>query len=117
MLGKILVVLEIKFILPAFLSRTRSRVSLCRRVDQDGRAELLVHQDAGLLLRRASGDGEFEAVVDYQFCGCDLRGLLRAERFLPAEHLCLERSTVIEGQDVQRTVEADIHDGFSLRLR
>ena len=80
---------------------------------EDGGAELLVHQDAGLLLRHAALDRGLEAVVDDFLGGGDLGRLRGGQGALPAEHLLLERAAVVEGQDVQRLVESDGHDAVS----
>src|SRR5439155_10352743 len=116
---EVLAVLEVELLLPALLGGTGERVAVGRRVAEDGSTELLVHEDAGLVLGDASGDGGPEAVVDHLLGDGDLRRLLGAQRALPAEHLRLERPTVVEGQDIPRMVEAhNCHLPFlSFRLR
>jgi len=42
---------------------------------RNGRAELLVYQNASLLLGHASGDGGLESVIDDLFSGSNLRCL------------------------------------------
>src|SRR5208337_3690174 len=84
---------------------------------QNGGAELLVHKDAGLFLRHTGCESNLETVVDHLLGRGDLRRLLRGQGPLPAEHLRLERATVIEGQDVQGLVKADGHDAISMKFQ
>ena len=49
--GEVLAVLEVELVLAALLGRAGRVVAVLRRVVQDLGAELLVHQDAGLVLR------------------------------------------------------------------
>ena len=74
--GELLAVLEVKLFLPAFLGGTSGVESVCRGVAQDGGAELLVDQDAGLFLGHAARDGRLEAVVDHLLGGGNLGRLL-----------------------------------------
>src|SRR6266446_2442490 len=106
MLSEVLAVLEVELVLPALLGGTRERIALGRRIAEDGSTELLVHEDARPVLGDAGGDGGPEAVVDHLLGDGDLRRLLWAQRALPAEHLCLERPAVVEGEDIERPVEA-----------
>jgi len=46
--AKILAIFEVELVLPALLRRAGGDDALGGRVAQDGGAELLVHQDAGL---------------------------------------------------------------------
>src|SRR6266852_5509623 len=70
--GEILAVLKIELFLSAFFGRARGCIAVHPRVMKDGCSELLVHQDAGLLLRYAGFEGRSEAVVDDLFGGGDL---------------------------------------------
>ena len=76
MAGEVFAVLEVEFVLAALLGRARRDVAVLRRVAEDVGAELLVHQDAGLRLGNAAGEGLLEAVVDHPLHGGDLRRLL-----------------------------------------
>src|SRR6266849_2450843 len=105
-LSEVLAVLEVELVLPALLGGTSEHVALRRRIAKDGSTELLIHEDARLVLGYAGGDGGPETVVDHLLGGGDLRGLLGAQRALPAEHLRLERPAVVERQEIQRLVEA-----------
>src|SRR6516162_5299512 len=78
--GKILSVLEVKFILPTFLGRARSDESLCGCVAKNGSAELFVHQDTGLFLWNASANSCLKTVVDHLLGGGDLSRLLIGQR-------------------------------------
>src|SRR4029077_1610430 len=80
-------------------------------------AELLVHQDAGLLLRHAGDDCGLEALVDDLLGGGDLGGLCRAQRRLPAEHLGLEGTAVVERLDVQIPVISAWHQAVPFPVR
>src|SRR5439155_11898598 len=106
---KLLAVLEIELLLPAFLDRGRGEISLARGVAQDRGAELLVDEDTGTLLRDAGGDGGLETVVDHPLGVGDARRLLRPERPLPAEQTGLERAAMVERQDVQRAIVPEGH--------
>ena len=115
--GEIFAVFEIEFVLPALLDAAGGRVVVCRRVAEDGGAELLVGQDARFLLRHAVPDRGLEAIVDH-LLGCgDFGRLIGRQRALPAEHLRLERVAVVEGQDVERFVETGGPHAFSLSCR
>ena len=48
--GEVLAVLEVELVLAALLGRAGRDVAVLRRVAEDLGAELLVHEDAGLLL-------------------------------------------------------------------
>ena len=67
-------------------------------------------------LGHASGDGGLEAVVDHLLGGSNLRCLLLSQLPLPAEHLRLERTTMIEWLDVQRLIITNVHNVFFLQL-
>src|SRR5262249_51621275 len=57
-----------------------------------------------------------EAVIDDAF-GCrDFGRLLGSQCALPAEHLCLERTAVVERQDVKRLVVTNRGHAFSLNF-
>jgi hypothetical protein len=116
-LAELLAVLEVELVLAALLGRASREIALLGRVAQDRGAELLVHEDAGLLLVDAAGQRGLEAVVNHLLGGGDVGRLLRGQRSLPAEHLCLERAAVVERQDVERLIEANGHDRASFSLR
>ena len=116
-LGEILAVFEVELLLPALFGGAGCRITLRRGIAQDGGAELLVHQNAGFLLRHSGGDGSLESVVDHLLGGSDLRRLLGRQRAGPAEHLRLERAAVIEGQNVERLVEPESRHAVSLSFR
>ena len=56
MAREILAIFEVELVLPALLRRAGGDDTLGRRIAQDGGAELLVDQDAGLLLGHAAGE-------------------------------------------------------------
>jgi hypothetical protein len=62
--GEVLAILEVERVLSALLRRAGGDDALGGRIAQDGGAELLVHQDAGLFLGRASSERRQEAIVD-----------------------------------------------------
>src|SRR5262252_2570244 len=95
--GEVIAVFELEFLLPALLDRGRERVTARGRVAKDGGPELLVHQDACLLLWRAGFDSGLEAVVNDLLGAGDLRRLLRGQILPPSEHLQLERGAMIKG--------------------
>jgi len=103
---EVLAVLEVELVLTALLGGAGEHVALGRRIAEDGCAEPLIHEDGSLVRGDAGGEGSLEAVVDHLLGGGDLRGLLGGQRTLPAEHLRLEGGAMVEGQDVQRLVEA-----------
>src|SRR5262245_29383672 len=98
--GEVIAVFELEFLLSTLLDGARERVTTSGRVAKDGGAELLVHQDACLLLWHAGFDSGLEAVVDDLLGAGDLRRLLRGQILPPSEHLQLERGAMIKGQDV-----------------
>src|SRR5204862_4932270 len=102
-----------------FLGRAGGDDAGGSRIPQDGGAELLVHQDAGLVLRRAGRECREEAVIDDPFGGGDFCGLRLAQRGLPAEHLRLKRAAMIERLDIEWTVISSRHQPppFILRWR
>ena len=112
-LGEILAVLEVELVLAALLGGAGRGVAVLGGVGENGGAELLVHQDAGLFLRHAARDGGLEAVVDDLLGGGDLGRLLGGQGALPAEHFLLERAAMVERQNVQRLVESHAHDAVS----
>ena len=98
--GEALAVLEVELLLSTLLRGARRHVALRCRIAKDCGTELLVHQDTGFLLGHPSRNSSLEAVVDHLLGGSDLRRLLRIERTLPAEHSRLERTAMVEGQDI-----------------
>jgi hypothetical protein len=116
-LGEVLPVLEVELLLPALLGRTRGRVTLRRGVAKYRRTELLVHQDASLLLGHPGRNRGLEAIIDHLLGGGDLRRLRRGQRPLSAKHPRVERAAVIEGQDVQSFVVTVSHHDASLSFR
>src|SRR6266478_2001892 len=115
--GEVLAVLEVEFLLAAFLRWTSRRVIGGPSIAKNGSAKLLIDEDAGFPFWYASLECGLEAVVDHPLGDCDFRRLLRTERASPAKHLGLERASMIEGKDVQRFVEADGTHCDSLDLR
>src|SRR5882672_3078673 len=105
---EVFAVFELELLLAALLDRVCELVTARGRVAKDGGAELLVHQDARLLLWRAGFDRGLEAVVDDLLGGGDLRRLLRGQILPPSEHFQFERGAMIKGQDVQWPVIAEI---------
>src|SRR3989441_6163309 len=93
--------------------------TLFRSIAEDGRPELLVHEDARLVSGHAGRHGGREAIVDHPFGGSDLSRLLGGQPPLPAEHPRLERAAVVEGQHIEGVVEAEGQHGltFSFRTR
>ena len=114
---EILAIFEIEFVLPAFLRRASGGDVLGGGVAQNGGAELLVHQDAGLLLRHAAGERAMKAVVDHLLGAGDLGCLRIAQRRLPAEHFGLERAAMIEGQNIEWAIISSRHQAAPLSLR
>jgi carbon-monoxide dehydrogenase small subunit len=72
---EILAILEIEFVLSAFLRRASGDDIPGRGVAQDGGAKLLVDKDARLILRYAAGERCKKAIVDDSFGSGDLRRL------------------------------------------
>jgi hypothetical protein len=65
----------------------------------------------------AAGNRGFEAVIDHPLGGGDLGGLGLAQRALPAEHLLLEGTAMVEGLDIKRAVVSAGHQAVPLSLR
>jgi len=107
-------VLEIELFLAAFFRRARGVKSPRGRVLEDGRAELLVYEDAGVLFRHISGDGGLESVVDHLLSLRDLRRLLAVERAVPAKHAGLKRAAMVEGKNVEWLLVSARGHGISL---
>src|SRR5262249_3687570 len=110
-------VFEIEFILAALLGRAGGGVAVLDGVAENGRAELLVHEDARLVLGHAGSYGGLESVVNHLLGGSELGRLFPCHSALPAKHLRLEGAAMIERQNVQRLVETDGHDSVSLRVK
>src|SRR6185369_6015016 len=117
MAREILAILEVELLLSALLRRAGGDDALGSGIAEDGGAELLVHQDAGLLLGRASGERRQQAVVDDLLGARDLGSLRIAQRRLPAEQPGLEGAAVIEGQNIERVVVPSRHQAAPLSLR
>jgi hypothetical protein len=94
--GKILAVLEVEFLLPTLFRGGAGNIATSRGIAQNGGAELLVDEDASVLLRHPSRDGRLEAVVDHLLGSSDLCGLLWTQGALPAEHPRLERAPMVK---------------------
>src|SRR4029450_323551 len=75
MFGKVLAVLEVEFVLTALLSGASNGVAVLLCLTKDGGAELLVDQDASLLLWYTGLDRGAEAVVNHLLSGGDFRRL------------------------------------------
>jgi hypothetical protein len=106
--GEVIAVFEFELLLTALLDGIRERVTARGHIAKDVGAELLVHQDACLLLGHACFDRGFEAVIDDLLDGDDLRRLLRCQILPPSEHLQLEGGSMIKGKYVQGIVIAEI---------
>ena len=117
MFGEVVAVFKIKFLLPALLGGTRGGKTIRRCVAQDGRAELFVHKDTALFFRRTSSNGGFESVVDHLLGGSDFGRLRRCQITMPAEHLRLERTAMVEGQNVKWLIVAECPHFASFNLR
>jgi hypothetical protein len=116
-LGEILAVLKIELFLSAFFGRARGCKAVRPSVLKDSGSELLVHQDASLVLRYSGFQGRSEAVVDHLLGSGDLCRLVYGQRAAPAEELVLERPSMIEGQNVKRSVKANGRHAVSLDFR
>ena len=86
MLGELRAVLEVEFVLATLLRGTGSNQPLLPSVAQNGRAELLVHEDAGVLLGYAVRHGDPYGVEDDSLDRGNLHCLFGTQRSLPAEH-------------------------------
>ena len=64
MAGEILAIFEVELVLAALFRRAGGGDIVGSCIAQNGGAKLLVHQDAGLFLRHATGERRFEAVVN-----------------------------------------------------
>ena len=117
MAREILAILEVELVLAALLGRTGGDDTLGRRIAQDRGAELLVDQDAGLVLGHAAGQRRAEAVIDDLLGAGDFGGLRVAERRLPAEQPALEGAAVIERLDVERPIVSPRHQALPFSLR
>src|SRR5262249_4227547 len=100
MLGEVLAIFKIELVLTAFFNRTRRRVTVAERVAQNGRAELLVHQNPGLVFGHAGRQGALEGVIDHFLGGSNLRRLLRGQFALPSEEVLLKSGAMIKRQNV-----------------
>src|SRR5207245_8892475 len=83
-------------------------------VDERG-AGLLVDEETGAFLRRPTGDGREQAVVDDRLGGRDPLDLLLGKRALPAEEARLERPAVVERKNVERSLEPEVRHDASVR--
>ncbi len=110
--AELLAVLEVELVLAALLRGTGGNEPLLVSVVQNGRTKLLVHEDAGVILRYSVRDGGLEAVVNHLLDGGNLHDLLGAKLALPTEHVFRERGAVVEGQHIQGLVITNRHDVF-----
>src|SRR5947208_112613 len=94
--GEVFAVLEVELLLPALLGGTHRDIAVRLGIAEDGRPELLVHEDARLVSGHAGRHGGREAIIDHPFGGSDLSRLLGGQPPLPAEHPRLERAAVVE---------------------
>ncbi len=91
------------------------QAALDGRVAQNLRAELLVHEDPGAILRDAAVEGGPEAVVD-QLLARDDGGVLRGRQGRgKVKHLRDVRVPVVEWQQVKRSGVAEGHGGSPVR--
>src|SRR2546427_12074258 len=67
--GEVFAVLEVELLLPALLGGTRRDIAVRLGIAEDGRPELLVHEDASLVSGHAGRHGGREAIVDHPFGG------------------------------------------------
>ena len=107
--AEVLLVLEVELLLPALLDRHRQPEPRGLRVAGDVGPELLVDQDAGGLRFDALVQGPFRALVDHALGIGDPRGLLLVRLPGHTEELLLERTSMIERQDVERLVVPERH--------
>src|SRR5262249_51222944 len=103
MTREILAIFELEFFLAALLCRAGSDDALGLGIAQDSGAELLIDQDAGLVLGDAGRKCRLESVIDDPLGGGDLRGLRLAQWRFPIEELGLEGAAVVERQNVKGT--------------
>src|SRR6185503_9318473 len=102
-------VLEVELLLSALLYRHREPEPRGLPVARDVGPELLVHQDAGGLRIDALVQGPFRALVDHALGVGDPGRLLLVRLPRDAEELLLERPSMVERQDVQRSVVPECH--------
>ena len=107
--SEVLAVLEVEVLLATLLRRGGEGEALGCRIPENGRSELLIHEDAGLGFGDAGGKRALEAVVDDLFGGGNLRRLRGIKGALPAEHFRLEAPPVVERQNVKGRVIAANH--------
>ena len=93
-------VVEVELLLARLLDRHRELVAARLRLARDVGAVLLVDEDPRRVLRRPVGDGALEPLPDQALRAGDL---VRAA----ADHL-LERPSVVERQDVELRVVAEL---------
>ena len=99
-LAEVVAVLEVELVLAGLLDRHGEQQALRFRLPNHIGAELFVDQDPCSILRGALVE-RLEEPLEDQTLGIDDRvGLLRARVPLDAEHLLLERASMVEREDV-----------------
>src|SRR4029453_18457615 len=111
----VVAVLEVELVLAALFRGGRGEKATRLGVAEDGGAELLGDEGAGLCLRPAVGDGREEALVDDRLRRRDPIRLLGRELPLPAEDPRLESPPAVERQNVEGSVEPEVRHATSLR--
>ena len=109
MAREVVAVLELELGLAGSLGRHRQDVATRLRLSRDGGAELLVDEDAGAIARGATTDRLLEAFEDESLRVADAGTHLIGDRRGRVEEVLLERSTVIEREQVQRFVVPEVH--------
>src|SRR3979411_3158484 len=107
--AEIVAVLEVELVLTGLLDRHREPQSVLLGALRDVRTKLLVDEHAGRAGLGAATYG-LEHAFEYQPLGvADRLGLLGRWVALDPEHLLLERTTVVEREDVELSVVAKGH--------
>ncbi len=108
-LTEVIAVLEVEHVLARALGRHGQLQALLARLGGDGRAELLVDEDARDGRVGAGADGLQEALEDQVLGVGDDRRLLRVGLPLDAEELLLEGAAMVKGEYVELLVVSGVH--------
>jgi hypothetical protein len=108
-LPEVLPVLEVEVVAPALLDGHGEQKAVLRCLAGDVGAELLVDEEPGGIARSSLLQRTAEPFVDDALRVDDRLGLFRSRVAGNAEHLLLERSAMVEGQDVEVSFVPERH--------
>ena len=111
-LRKVLTIGKLELLLAALLDEYHRNVSLAPCITLDSRTKFLVNQNTNVILRYLVRNGLLKVFMDDVLTVCNSDHLLRIERFFPAEESRDVEPTMVEREEIERSLISRDH-GYS----